>query len=82
MRYVWALISWIFIMLVVSPVSADGVFDTSECKSNCVFRYNIRFEWGGAPMLPDDSQRREGYLKCLDKCDNEFWGNMSGPSTD
>ena len=82
MHFAWALIAWGLIMLVVSPGSADELFDSSQCKSDCVFRYNVSHDWGGAVLLPADSLRRDGYLKCMQKCDKEFWQNMSGPSAD
>jgi hypothetical protein len=79
MRYLCTLIAWGLIVLVVPPVYADDPFDSRECRSNCVFRYNVRFEWGGGVILPNDSERREGYLKCIQKCNKELWDDMSGP---
>ena len=79
MRYLCILIAWGVIVLVVPQVSADDAFDSKGCRSDCAFRYSVRFEWGGGVILPRDSERREGYLKCIHKCDNELWDNMSGP---
>ena len=79
MRYLFPLIAWSSIILVVAPACADGVYDLKACKSDCVFRYNVKRDYAGAILLPTDSQSREGYLKCIQKCENEFWGDMSGP---
>lgn len=82
MRYAWILIVSGLIMVIASQVSADGFFDSRQCKADCSFRFNIGRDWGGAIQLPADSVRREGYLQCLDECDKQSWQDTFGPKTD
>lgn len=65
---------WLILVLllgaaVVYPGNAVAWFDTSQCRSDCSFRYNIQRDFAGNVLLPFDSQRRIGYLKCLEECD-------------
>ncbi len=71
MRFVRALVCSIFIGLLAALLMADHSAATSECESDCAFRFDIDFQWGGAPILPKDTIRRQGYLKCMEKCGNE-----------
>lgn len=82
MRHALAFMACGLIMLAGSLVSAQGLFDSDECKSNCGFRYSVERDYAGTIQLPDDSIRREGYLNCVKKCDAEFWQDMNGPDDD
>ncbi len=53
------------------PGSAVALFDDSQCRSDCSFRYGIQRDFAGNVLLPFDSLRRIGYLKCLDECDKK-----------
>ena len=53
------------------PGSAVALFDDSQCRSDCSFRYNIQRDFAGNVLLPFDSLRRIGYLKCLEACDKK-----------
>ena len=82
MRYAWILIACGLIALVACQAFADGMVDTRQCKADCVFRYNVGRDWGGALQLQFDSLRREGYLQCVDECDKKSWQNMFNPKMD
>ena len=49
-------------------------FDRPVCYDNCRFKYNIKTERDETPILPFDTVRRRGYEKCIQKCDQKFWG--------
>jgi hypothetical protein len=54
---------------VAFPGNAGGFFDSSQCRADCSFRFNIERDFAGNVLLPFDSLRRIGYLKCLEECD-------------
>jgi hypothetical protein len=54
-----------------SPGEVVAFFDTSRCRSDCSFRYNIQRDISGVVMLPFDSVRRIGYQKCLEECNKQ-----------
>lgn len=72
----------ILVLLLVAaiglPGSAVAFFDTSQCRSDCSFRYNIQRDLSGAVMLPFDSPRRFDFLKCLEECDKKEFPSNKG----
>ena len=71
----------ILVLLLGAAVGFPGsavAFDTSQCRSDCSFRYNIQRDLSGAVMLPFDSPRRFDYLKCLEECDKKAFPSNKG----
>ena len=82
MRCTWILIACGLIMHVAAQTTADEVFDSYGCKSECAFRYGIQRDYGGNIKMPSDSLRWEGYQKCVDECDRKSSETMFGPGGD
>ncbi|MEJ2718878.1 MAG: hypothetical protein P8182_17400 [Deltaproteobacteria bacterium] len=57
---------------------AQGL-DITVCEDDCRFRYNIKMDRCGNPILPTDTPRRIGYEKCLAECQRRSTGGDDNP---